>query len=281
MPSLCLPFHDQISTLRVAGKNASEISRNIGVDVQSVRAYIKKVEGVSSLSRVEDIDEHYFDVIDSHEKAYFLGFIAGDGAIVGPTLTITLHRKDSYVLDAFAKALGFKNRSVYDLATGRNQCRFTVSRKPIIAALAKYGIGPRKSLTMSNFLENIPSQYAPSACLGYFDADGSITFSSTLNRKGFPVRQYIQIRCTHAVGIGICTTIGFENYSVSEFDSIPNYVIGSKKDILKFYRQCYGKSSVFLTRKHDRFLNLIAQDQTISSSSETSEELGARVPIIA
>lgn len=55
-----------------------------------------------------DLDEYYFDNIDSEEKAYFLGFIITDGNVFKPkdgnrqaTISITQASKDEYILEKF------------------------------------------------------------------------------------------------------------------------------------------------------------------------------------
>jgi len=55
------------------------------------------------------INVNYFNKIDSYNKAYLLGFIAADGAIVQnkgfntKTLTITIHAKDIAILELLKK----------------------------------------------------------------------------------------------------------------------------------------------------------------------------------
>lgn len=54
-------------------------------------------------------DENYFNVVDTKEKAYFLGLLYADGCNVNhPTtgeLSITLQEEDSYILEKFKQVL--------------------------------------------------------------------------------------------------------------------------------------------------------------------------------
>lgn len=56
-------------------------------------------------------NEHYFDVIDTPAKAYLLGFIAADGALVKSTnrncyyLTITIKYEDKVLLEFMQQEL--------------------------------------------------------------------------------------------------------------------------------------------------------------------------------
>lgn len=67
------------------------------------------------------VNLEYFKIIDSNNKAYLLGFIAADGALVkgvntsSTTLTLTIHRKDKIILDLLKRELNssFSNKRYY------------------------------------------------------------------------------------------------------------------------------------------------------------------------
>lgn len=217
----------------------------------------------------------YFKKINTYRKAYFLGFILGDGALVKNsqgtiTLTITIHEKDKYILDEFAKDIR-SGRSPYKLKDytekERRLWRFTISVKSFISHLLDRGVTQRKSLTAIDLLPTIPEKYRPAFILGIYDADGSFTFSSDLNRKGLPKRQYVQIRCTESVALGIVRELSIESFHISKMDSIPNLIVGNKQEIVKMLSRMYYHCPVFLKRKRDKFNQLLNQVQTISQPS--------------
>ena len=139
------------------------------------------------------INTQYFKKINSYNKAYLLGFIAADGAIVQnkgystKTLTITIHAKDIAVLELLKSELNsslnikditYKSKSLLSYKLDVNHKRFTTSRKEIIQDLEKVGLTSNKSLTMPNLVVNIPKKYRKAFILGYFDGDGCITNST-------------------------------------------------------------------------------------------------------
>lgn len=221
----------------------------------------------------------YFTKINTYRKAYFLGFILGDGAIIElkrpngdvrtSTLSLSIHERDKYILDAFAEDIGC-NRKPYKLKDYGNRpgsgelWRFTISRKEFIQPLIDLGIAPRKSLTAENILPNIPKKYRGACALGIYDADGSFTFANTNNRFGNPIRQYVQIRCTDSVAQGFISEFEIGSYSISHTDAIPNFVIGNKQEIIKLMSKLYYRCPIFLKRKKDKFIMLLNQVQTIS-----------------
>jgi hypothetical protein len=214
----------------------------------------------------------YFKKINTYKKAYFLGFILGDGALVvnnagTTTLTITVHERDKYILDKFAKDIGCE-RVPYKLKNyteeDRKLWRFTISVKSFVNNLLLCGITPRKSLAAKNLIPMIPKKYRSAFILGVYDADGSFTFSSDLNNSGLPKRQYVQIRCTEEVATGILDELEIKSFHISRKDSIPNLIIGSKLEIIKMLSKMYYHCPVFLKRKRDKFNQLLNQVQTIS-----------------
>lgn len=220
----------------------------------------------------------YFAKINTYRKAYFLGFIQGDGGIVEckragkivcRTLTISLNQRDKEILFAFAEDIG-SDRIPYLLKDYGNrpgsdeQWRFTISNKEFIQHLMDKGITPKKSLSAENLLPTIPEKYRGACALGIYDADGSFTFANTFNRLGYPKRQYVQIRCTEDVALGMISEFNIQSYHISKKDVIPNLSIGNKQEIIKFLSKLYYRCPVYLQRKRDKFNMLLKQVQTIS-----------------
>lgn len=246
-----------------SGESCHSIAISLGCYDQPVTNLIKRYREIKSL-RHNQGNTRYFQNIDTTSKAYLVGFIAADGCIQNFTkssigLSITIHKKDECVLDFLKKELGCEN-PVYRVRKDEH-CRFTIANKDLVSDLEKLGIGQRKSLTLSNFLENIPKQFRKAAVLGYFDGDGSISIQPNYNN-----RAYIQIRCTRELATGIVQEMEVDSFHLSEVDSIPSLVIGAKHNVLKFYSM-YENCPIFLARKREKFERLFQQDQTISQSS--------------
>lgn len=209
----------------------------------------------------------YFNIIDSDDKAYFLGFIAADGSLVKSTqsnsiaLTITLNKKDKVILETLRSYIGCET-PVKDLST-KDQVRFVIQNKQFTDDLQSYGIEPKKSLNMKSIIQNIPKPYRKAFLRGYFDGDGSIM-------KDSKNRYYIQIRGTLEFLQAYIDEFELNSYSLKQYpyEKIGRLSTGSKNSVFKFFSM-YDNSKVHLKRKHEIFLNFMEkhyQDQTISSS---------------
>lgn len=240
------------------------------------------------------VNVHYFNVIDSYSKAYILGFIAADGALVKGTstsstsLTITVKYEDRAVLyfiknqlqDINRKLLEIRRKSSFDKTKEIHHIRYTISKRPIINALRKFGITENKSLSIDNILYNIPMEYRNAFIIGYFDGDGSVTVldKEKVNDRGYLCKDYslyISIRGTQKFLEGICDHLFIDKSHIRQYDSIPRLAFASKKDVMQFF-SCYNNLTFYYKRKHDKFLQRInhssydkyKQVQTISSPTE-------------
>lgn len=225
-------------------------------------------------------NEHYFNVIDTPAKAYLIGFIAADGSIVKSSysssyyLTITIKYEDKSVLDFIQSELKsrYKLLDIKKTSFGKpiHHIRLAFSNKYVIDDLLKYGITPRKSLSMTNIIENIPQRYRDAFVIGYFDGDGSVSHvTSSANNKSMN----IQIRGTEPFLSGICSHLGLPTNYIHHYDSIAQLTITNMKYIVRFFK-CYEGLQFYYIRKYNKFLERILtpsydkykQDQTISSS---------------
>lgn len=130
-------------------------------------------------------DESYFEKINSHEKAYFLGLLFADGSVgknrpsdtsVGH-ISISLVNDDSYILDSFKKSLNFANNKTITQRKARNiKCQkskcLKISSKKVSKDIVALGMNERK--TYVGGVPIIDKQYIPSFILGFFDGDGCI-----------------------------------------------------------------------------------------------------------
>ena len=124
----------------------------------------------------------YFKNIDTHEKAYWLGYIYADGYVsitkdgrkrFGMALSI----KDKSQLEKLKKCMdatypikdyeqksGFSNHTLYS--------RLIIDSEELFNDLVHHGVSQHKTNILKR--PNIDSEFLSSFILGYFDGDGSI-----------------------------------------------------------------------------------------------------------
>ena len=279
------------------GKKIPEIGNILNINKVTIGSFLQK-QNIKLLPNHGDV--HYFDNIDSYAKAYIVGFIAADGALVKgkttTTLTITVKYEDRAVLEFIKseiknehKLLEITRPSSYDKNKIIHHIRYYISDVNIINSLNKLGIYTNKSLTIGNIITNIPMEFRDAFIIGYFDGDGSISirngvytckkYSKTLSKyieKQYPDNSiYINIRGTKDFLTGVCDHLCIDRSHIKQFDSIPSLSFTSKRDTYRLF-QCYKNLPFYYERKYNKFLQKInhtsydkyKQVQTISSSIE-------------
>lgn len=155
-------------------------------------AFIAKIwseNGLSgSISTVYYSDETVFDMIDTPEKAYWLGFIAADGCVYRreghqAMLAFGISTEDEEIL------VNFKNflHSEKPISRSKDKRResymsnLQITSNHLCDALRKLGINSQKTwaLDMNTVLNSIPTKFFGAFLHGYLDGDGSITCVNT------------------------------------------------------------------------------------------------------
>ena len=129
------------------------------------------------------LNENYFDVIDTPEKAYWLGFLVTDGSIYYNEIEIKLTAGDSGHLEKFVSALD----AAYPVQNGVNNhgtayAKVRLGCLYMVKSLAQHGIVRGKR---NNQPWNGPPELLPHYWRGAVDGDGWITTSERAPVVGF------------------------------------------------------------------------------------------------
>ena len=140
-------------------------------------------------------DYQKFKIIDSKEKAYWLGFLAADGCNYwreqNASIIINIHQKDKNHLIKFKD---FMNSNVeikdfiqtWGYSNNTPMSKIIFNSKEMSQDLSKLGIVPNKSLILNP--PKINSEYWLPFILGYFDGDGSIFKNNQYNNYGISIQ---------------------------------------------------------------------------------------------
>ena len=160
-----------------------EIAKECGTSRSSIIYWVIKYNLKRRRLTSYDVNESYFETIDTSEKAYWLGFIAADGCVMNNVgnrlLTITLANKDKDHLELFKKCIQ-SNHLIHDRKYGG--CQLDITREKMVRDLIKHGIVPRKSLVLKP--PKLLNRFISHWIRGYFDGDGSISNCANGNTCG-------------------------------------------------------------------------------------------------
>lgn len=136
---------------------------------------------MSVIKRKYDIDEDYFDVIDTQNKAYALGLYYADGSVAsngGTLVRLSLQECDKEILDKLNSEFGGNRKLLFieyhkKNKNWSNQYCLSISNKKLHNDLIKHGCLPNKSLILK-FPTTVPYDLTRHFIRGYFDGDGSL-----------------------------------------------------------------------------------------------------------
>ena len=227
----------------------SKILKDSGIDPTPV--YI--------LRRKYEIDDNYFEKIDTQNKAYALGIIFADGSISKNEnyITISLQERDKSVLDALNSEYGGNRKLTFinynnKNSNWQNQYMLSVSSEKMKKDLMKYGAVPNKSLVL-RFPNNISSEFIPHFIRGYYDGDGSLSKNedrcTIISTEDFCVRLSEIVRSELNVNSSIM-------YCHNRHDKpTRTFQIAGKNQVKKFLDWIYKDANIFLERKYNLYIS--------------------------
>ena len=197
MPSKIIPreHRDAMVAAYLAGATAEEAAAQFGYSYMAC-IYTLKQRGINPRGRSEAhrryaVDEAFFDVINTEEKAYWLGFLTADGTIRENVVMLALQERDIDHLYKYTSSLRSKHPITLKentLAGETYRCaQVSIGSSRLATALKRLGVAERKSFTVR------PCEYVPDHLIshywrGVFDGDGYITQKGS---GSFGARQWI------------------------------------------------------------------------------------------
>lgn len=171
------------------GLSALKVAEMTGVKVGTLYKYLKK-RGVTRSnkenSRRYDVDHDFFEVIDTEEKAYWLGFLYADGYITrngsSKHVGLSLGLKDKGHVERFKAAVKatYEVKEIEGNSYGKKimYARLIIISDKMFDDLKSKGVVERKSLILT-FPDSdiLPKELEQHFIRGYFDGDGSWSYT--------------------------------------------------------------------------------------------------------
>lgn len=234
--------------------SAKKIAIRYGVSQQTVLRAMEfyGIEKKNLGNKKHFFNEDFFEIIDSEEKAYWLGFIFADGCVYKGTgstyrLQINLKYGDISHLKKFQTSLGSDYKIQVKEVNNSMVAILKINSTKLCKDLINLGVIERKSLVCE--FPKIKDEFIHHFIRGYFDGDGNITM--TIGEK---VSKSFNIIGGLPMISEIARHLGIENiYSLKRNEDIKNLDTGDTKKILNIHDYLYSDSNIYLTRKKRSF----------------------------
>lgn len=208
-------------------------------------------------------DKNYFNIIDTEEKAYFLGFMYADGHNAISGISISLQSQDSYILERFKTSIKH-SYPLYNIkfkdSKRQNQVKLQITSKSIAQQLHNLGCIAKKSLILKfPTVEQVPEHLIQHFIRGYFDGDGCVSFTvcnSKFHKNGKRRQGQVNFCGSHDfifILREFLTTIIKITSTLSKIDKVSRISFGGVKKLFLIYDFLYKNAEIFLHRKKDVF----------------------------
>jgi biotin operon repressor len=264
MRKLNLP-KNEIIELYLLGYGCYKIAEKYKCSASSINNFLKKC-GVDTKKlpnnyRKYNLNEDYFEDINSEQKAYFLGLVYSDGCVYKNSLRISLQSEDAYILNELLKDIN-SDSIMYDVKkrkeTHKDQKLIIITSKKIISDLEKKGVTPKKSLILKFPDSNIvPKKYLNHFIRGVFDGDGTVfNYERIINGLTY-VENGISIVGSNEFISGIQPHINVGKVYKTNNDKNSFISIKNKDEIGFMIDYLYDGATIFLKRKYDKCKNIL------------------------
>lgn len=173
----------EIAKIYLSGKTMNEIADGYNLGIKTIRNALYRTntprrERGSNSYRIYNLDENIFDIVDTPEKAYWLGFLYADGNVCNGSIRLHLKIGDRKHIEKFKSFLKSEHKIIDRESfhkkhnkTYKKSC-FNIHSKYLSNRLENLGI----TVGRINFsLEEIPENLYHHWIAGFFDGDGSIS----------------------------------------------------------------------------------------------------------
>lgn len=265
--SIMEQFHNRVSL--------DVIAKQYGLSQPVIRNVVKDM-GFVPQQRRSDLNENYFDVVDSENKAYWLGYLAADGTIrvreqvdkngnrntKGNSIHLKLSTMDEEHLKKFRDEVCPNSvlkyaTSVVKTKIGNISTSYSVIlnlySNHIVSQIIDKGVGPRKTFTIGK--PNIEEKYIRHYIRGLFDGDGCVTIQDG-KRLDYRITTASENMVTFLTEL-------FESLGINMIRRGINCIIGRKEDTMKFYNYIYDDATIWLERKKDKTIKVFEEVKRI------------------
>ena len=248
--------NEKIFGLYNDGVSARKISTLMGVDVGTITNRLRKNGIEIKQYRKYNINYDIFDMIDTEEKAYWLGFITADGYNSGKYIRLDIQDEGHLekLRDMIYPNKDMPIRTKVNKASGKTIYYLTIQHPKIVSDMIKFGIVKKKShVTKYPKIKDIFNRHF---IRGVFDGDGCL--SSSKQTKNY-LKYTFSIVGSESLILSIKEIIEQQNIKVGygSCRSIKRLYICGNQQIGRLLNWIYSDSSVFLDRKFIKYKELI------------------------
>lgn len=259
----------QLRTLYEEYKNINTVSKLLNCNRTTVWRRLHYL-GIDVKNRKYELNDNYFDKIDTEAKAYFLGLLYADGCNFTKVnrISIGLVEQDVEIIEKFKSEIcsdaPIKSK-ILEKETHNNQKYFVIYSEIMSKKLIELGCINNKSTNLIYPYNKIPENLEHHFIRGVFDGDGSVGSYSYENKKSKKNEKYVY----HSFNItgNLPFLIGIQDIFINKctvnktkINQPKRYKNGTgmlcysgRINLLKLKEYLYKDATIYLERKKIKF----------------------------
>jgi hypothetical protein len=256
-------YQEHINSLSI-----KELSKKYGIHEQSFYTAFKRLNlpiKKRAPKRGANYNHNFFESIDSEIKAYLLGWIYSDGYLTTRNrVGIKLNKKDFEILELFKQNIA----PGITILNDKNSKVIQFNSKKLYDDLVKVGVKLNKTYE-SYKLPSLDKKLLPHFIRGYFDGDGSISFTNKNKTIVYICSINKEILEDMKVNMPFnCKIYTEKRDHLGWKDMYRLMPVGGTKSIKSFYNYLYNNANYYLTRKFDKFNKLYGNTEVTNVNKE-------------
>lgn len=276
--------HADIIKMYVDGNSMDKIAELVGCSARNIINILAK-NNIQSRSHSKagqkyEINEDFFESIDTEEKAYFLGMLYADGCVSSTRTSVSLALKESdkEIVERLNRLI-YPIKDVYymkrhgreheDLQKSFGKFKFKdkyegryaviITNKKIKEDLIKLGCVPAKSLilTFPNY-NQVPEHLIHHFIRGYFDGDGCISLDKNKGRYSFSLVGTLQFLTDVQEELVNNNDINYTKFYChkNSITTTRTLTYAGINNVLKIRSYLYKDATIFMQRKYKKFFSI-------------------------
>lgn len=213
--------------------------------------------------RKYNVNESFFEEVDSKEKAYFLGLMYADGSVSERFLVISLQQKDELILEKLKSIIGYTGKIgtiCHNNPKHSNMSVLRIYSRRLVEQLIGLGCTRNKTYTLE--YPDIPDEFHSHFIRGVFDGDGCIKKYD----KGYYFSITGNVNFLTDINKVILSIIDISSHKISRKNK-RNELFGSiqystRNDLVKIreflYRDC---DDLYIERKYEMFYEIVEKEE--------------------
>lgn len=248
---------NKIYELHELGLSQRKIAKQLNISQTTVYKYLHLNPNIEIKKPITyEFNENIFNVIDTQEKSYWLGFLSGDGYVKNKNnvMRLKLQISDMDHIEKFKTFLTSNHPIRVEKTKDRKYSVITIHSYDMCNDLIKHGCINKKSLILK-LPPFVPDSLINHFIRGYFDANGWV--SNKCYKNSLKIGWVGTYEMLEWIALNIQKQYNIKSNKIFKRGNICLLQYGSAYHISPVYNFMYKQSIIHLDRKLNIFKNFL------------------------